>query len=117
MGFFGIFKKKKEEVLPEEYIEVDLEKAKESKAKVIVRPFILREFDDVNKILDALRTGYTIALIDIKYLKSKDIVELKRAISKLRKTCEALEGSIAGFGENMVIVTPSFARVYREESK
>jgi SepF-like predicted cell division protein (DUF552 family) len=40
-------------------------------------------------------------------LKSKDVVELKRAISKVKKTVEALEGKIAGFGENIIIATPS----------
>ena len=40
-------------------------------------------------------------------MKSKDVVELKRAISKIKKTVEALEGKIAGFGENTIIATPS----------
>ena len=55
----------------------------------------------------------TIALVNIKPLKDKDLVELKRAISKLRKTCEAIEGDIAGFGEDWIVVTPSFAQIHR----
>ncbi len=39
--------------------------------------------------------------------KSKDVIELKRAVSKIKKTVEALEGKIAGFGENTIIATPS----------
>jgi len=31
-------------------------------------------------------------------LKSKDIIELKRAVSKIKKTVDAMEGTIAGFG-------------------
>jgi SepF-like predicted cell division protein (DUF552 family) len=62
-----------------------------------------------------LREGYTIAVIDIKPLKTKDVVELKRSISKIKKTIEALEGNIAGFGENVVIATPSFARITKGE--
>ena len=31
----------------------------------------------------------------------------REAISKIKKTVEALEGKIAGFGENTVIATPS----------
>ena len=67
----------------------------------------------VNEILAALREGYTVALINIKPLKDKDLVELKRAVSKLKKTCEAIEGDIAGFGEDWIVVTPSFAQIYR----
>lgn len=97
-----------------EYIEIDLGK-EEQKAKVIVRPFMLKKFEDVPAILDSLREGYTIAVIDIRPLKSKDVIELKRAISKIKKTADALEGSIAGFGENIIIVTPQFATIHRAE--
>lgn len=96
-----------------EYIEIDLGEETKKK-KINVRPFILKKFDDVNDILNALREGYTITIIDIKPLKSKDIIELKRAISKIKKTIEAIEGSIAGFGENTIIATPSFAEIHRE---
>ena len=97
-----------------EYIELDLGQ-EAGKAKVIVKPFVLRQFEDVNLVLNALREGYTIAVIDIKPLKTKDIIELKRAISKIKKTADALEGSIAGFGENIIIVTPQFATIYKPE--
>jgi SepF-like predicted cell division protein (DUF552 family) len=95
-----------------EYIEIDLGK-EVKKSKVLVRPFILKSFEDVNSILNTLREGYTIAVIDIKPLRVKDIIELKRAISKIKKTADALEGSIAGFGENIIIVTPQFADIHK----
>lgn len=98
-----------------EYIEIDLGR-EVKKAKVMVRPFVLKGFEDVNPILNALREGYTIAIIDIKQLRSKDIIELKRAISKIKKTADALEGSIAGFGENIIMVTPQFADIYKSKS-
>jgi len=95
-----------------EYLEIDLGKEMK-KAKVIVRPFVLKSFEDVNPILNALREGYTIAIVDIKQLRTKDVIELKRAISKIKKTADALEGDIAGFGENTIIVTPQFADIYK----
>ena len=69
----------------DEYIEIDLGK-EVRKSKVIVRPFVLKSFEDVNPILNALREGYTIAIIDIKQLRARDVIELKRAISKIKKT-------------------------------
>ena len=95
-----------------EYIEIDLGR-EAKKGKVIVRPFILSNFEDITPILNTLREGYTIAIIDIKPLRTRDIIELKRAISKLKKTVDALEGSIAGFGENTIIVTPAFAELHK----
>jgi len=107
MGIKDLFKKKAEN---SEYIEIDTGK-EAKKAKILIKPFVLRKFEDVNEVLNYLREGYTIAIIDIKPLKQKDIIEVKRAISKLKKTADALEGSIAGFGDGIVIVTPQFAEI------
>lgn len=100
----------------EEYIEIDLGK-EEEQAKVLVKLYVLKDYEEVTNILNDLREGYTIAIIDIKTLRQKDPIELKRAISKIKKTIDALEGSIAGFGENMVIATPSFAKIHKEAPK
>ena len=100
------------EQLENDYLEIDLEE-KEKENKVQVKVFVLKQYEDVNKILNALRQGYTIAIVDFKILKQKDPIELKRAVSKIKKTVDALEGSIAGH-DNIVIVTPSFAKIYKE---
>lgn len=97
----------------DEYVEIDVNSIDSKESKVIVKPFVLRQFDDINEVLNSLREGYTIAVIDIKILKTKDVIELKRAIAKIKKTVDALEGSIAGFGENMIIATPKFAEIHR----
>lgn len=89
-----------------EFIEIDLEQEK-SDSKIYIKTFVLKVYEDINAILSALREGYSIVVVDIRPLKQKDIVELKRAISKIKKTVEALNGKIAGFGENTVIATPS----------
>ena len=106
----------KDDVPSEEYIEIDINKDVGKKAKIVVRPFVLKSFEDVNQILEVMREGYTIALIDIRQLREKDIIELKRGVAKLKKTLDVLEGSLAGFGENVLIATPSFAKIYRGEA-
>ena len=98
-----------------EYVEIDLEQETNKDNKVRVRVFVLKRYEDVNSILNALREGYTIAIVDFRTLKQKDPIELKRAVSKIKKTVDALEGSIAGH-ENLVIATPSFAKIYKEVS-
>jgi SepF-like predicted cell division protein (DUF552 family) len=94
------------------YVELDTD-SDDVKSKILVRPFTINDFEDIKPILDSLREGYTIALINIKPLKDKDLVELKRAINKLKKTTDAIEGEIAGFGDDYIVVTPSFAKIYR----
>lgn len=117
-NFFSTLKEKLtgpkfEELEAEEgYVELDTN-AIESKSKILVRPFTLEDFEDVKPILDSMREGYTIALINIRPLKERDLVELKRAINKLKKTTEAIDGEIAGFGEDYIVVTPSFATIHK----
>ena len=103
----------KEEVLSDDYVEVEPTDDTIS-AKVLVRPFTLNSFADIKGILDAIREGRTIALINIGPLKEQDTTELKRAVDKLKKTIKANEGDIAGIGESWLIATPSFAKVYRK---
>lgn len=98
-----------------DYVEIDSESIKEAKKKVLVKTFFLEDFEGVKPILDDLRGGDTIALINIKPLKEKDIIELKRAINKIKKTCDAIEGEIAGFGEDYIVVTPAFAKIHRSQ--
>ncbi len=118
----GIFSKVKNKVLGlpgdyseyvEDYVEINTKKDVGSRSKIVVRPFIVQDFADIKEALDSLREGYTIALVNIRPLKDKDIVELKRAINKIKKTCDAIEGDIAGFGDDWIVVTPSFAKIYR----
>jgi len=117
----GLFSKIKKSIAPadepeeEGYVEVDTEH-EESSSKVIVRPFILKDFEDIKEILDSLRRGKTVCLVNIKPLKDKDLIELKRAINKLKKTTDAVEGEIAGFGEDWIVVAPSFAEIYRTKA-
>src|SRR3989338_8444052 len=90
--------------MSEDYVEINPEQIKGGpKQKVIVRPFIVGDFMDIKPALDAI--------------KEKDLVELKRAVAKLKKTAEAIEGDIAGFGEDWIVVTPNFAQVHRESSE
>jgi len=96
-----------------EYLEIDIAQEEKLEKKIEVRIFVLRDYDDVNKILNTIREGYTIAVVDITNIRKKDPIELKRAITKLKKTVEALEGNINGYG-NTVIATPSFATIEKE---
>lgn len=98
----------------EEYLELS-QSSDEGRAKVTIRPFVLEDFSDTKEILDAIREGYTIPLINIRPLKEKEVSELKRAINKLKKTTDAIGGEIAGFGEDWLVIAPSFAQIYKSK--
>mgnify|MGYP001565132694 CR=1 FL=1 len=101
----------------EDYLEVDLENQPKFKQKVVVRPYVIREFRDMQLPLNDLREGFTVALLNVKLLKDKDVTELKRAVSTLKKTCNAINGDIAGFGDDWLVATPGFAQVFRPKAE
>ena len=100
--------------LSDDYVELEADVEESSKSKVLVKPFTLGKFEDVRDILTAIRAGHIIGIINIAPLREKEITSLKRAIDKIKKTVEANEGDIAGFGDNFLVVTPNFARIYRK---
>lgn len=104
-----------ESVREDEYLELDT-KVEEQQKKIIVRRFVLEKFEDVKEILDVFREGNTIGFINIRPLKDNDLIELKRSINKLKKTSEAMDGELTGFGEDWLVMVPSFAKVHRTKA-
>ena len=112
-GTFSTEADEEPEEIIDEYVELAPDSVARGQEKIQVRPFIIEDFEDIRPILDSLREGYCIAVIDIKPIKTKDVIELKRSVAKIKKTVDALKGSIAGFGEHTIIATPEFAEIHK----
>jgi SepF-like predicted cell division protein (DUF552 family) len=114
MALGDIFKKKAQEEPGEEFVEIDADKLKED-LQVNVRIETLSNYSDADRIQNLVREG-NVVFLRINQLRARDIGELKRAVDKLRKTCMAMNGDIVGVGEDFLIITPQFARIYRGKS-
>jgi SepF-like predicted cell division protein (DUF552 family) len=101
---------------PQEYLELEIEGGKEAPEKLSIQVERMNSYEDSDRIQRKVREGL-ILLVKIKGLREKDMNELKRAIARVRKTCIAIDGDIAGIGDDWIIVTPSKARVHREVEK
>ena len=108
-----IFGREVGELSEGEFIELDTSEMSGASGKIPIRIDKIEGFSDSDRIQKAIRDG-SIVLVKIKALKDKDLSELKRAIDKLRKTCVAINGDIAGIDEDWIILTPNFAHVARE---
>jgi len=107
-------KEKKKEIPSEEepeFVEYNEEAFKEER-KVRVKVEKLNEYRETEKIQQLLREGY-IVFLRIKELRKKDINELKRAVDKLKRTVEAMNGDIVGVDEDYIVLTPTYAQIYR----
>ncbi len=109
---FKIFGKNEEMEGEEEYIEI--ESLGESMGKTHIRIENLNDYRDVEKIQKLVREG-NIVFLKIRKIKERDLGELKRCVERLRKTAIASNGDIIGVDEDFLIITPSFAKIYRGE--
>lgn len=110
------FRVQQEDYTEEGYVELE-EPLEEKKEKILVKTIILEEKTDINGILNSLREGKSIVILDIKDIKERDFNYVKKVVYKLKKLCHVTGGDIVSVGENFVVVTPAFARVHRNDKR
>lgn len=118
MGAFFNFKKKQEEYVEdssEDYLSITEQdaKSKTEEKLVDIRVFVLDDYEHIRDILDIVRGEKTVCLIDIHLLRNKDPDELRRAVDKLKKTIEAVNGELVGFHENWVLAAPKNVHIHK----
>ncbi len=88
----------------EEYVQVD--HPGKDKSAFMVRSFTLNDFEDTKEVIKVLRTGRFVALVDLKPLKENDVIDLRRAVNKLKSVNEEISGDIAGLSGDWLVMTP-----------
>lgn len=110
MGIMDKFKQADDE----EYIQVDQQPEESGPKHKIVEVEKMDSFADSDRIQKKVRDG-SIMLVKIRDLRNKDVNELRRAVERVKKTCLAIEGDIAGIGEDWLVVCGPGAKVHREQ--
>lgn len=116
----SLFDKKRKTISVEnepDYIELEPDAYADRTARIYVKYFVLTDYADIKPILDSIREGYTIAMVRISPLKHKDMLELKRAINKIKNTMDAIDGTVVGVDEEYIVAVPGFVEVVRGESE
>jgi SepF-like predicted cell division protein (DUF552 family) len=98
----------------DEYIEISAEKPQ---SNYYVRSFTLNEFEDIRPVMKALRSGKYVVLVDVKPLKNNDLVDLRRAINKLKSVTSEIAGEIAGLSGDWIIITPHPIKIEKSSPK
>lgn len=116
-GFFNLPKLKRDEYVEdaeEDYLSITEADSKGHEDKALeVRVFVLDDYENIRDILDVIRGERTMCLIDIHLLRNKDPDELRRAVDKLKKTVEAVDGDLVGFHENWVMAAPKNVHIHK----
>jgi hypothetical protein len=96
------------------YVEVEQQEEHKEEKQLWIEIEKLDSFTDSDRIQRKVREG-NILLVRIRDLRAKDMEELKRSVERIRRTCLAVNGDIAGLGDDWLIVTPATAKVFREQ--
>jgi len=85
----------------------------EEHADMWVKPQLLEEVTDVEKISSELKKG-NIVLLNIDPLYKKNTIKLRQAVSELKGTVHEINGDIARLSENKVLITPSGVKISKK---
>jgi SepF-like predicted cell division protein (DUF552 family) len=84
-------------------------------AKAYLKALPLRDIEDVDVIKREVKSG-NILILRIGPLARKSVEDVKRAVSELYEFTQLVGGDIARLGEERVVITPSFIRIWREKN-
>jgi hypothetical protein len=83
--------------------------------KVYLKALPLRTLDDVKVVKREVKSG-NILILKVSPLARKSVEDVKRAVSELCDFIQLIGGDIARLGEERVVLTPSFVRIWREKA-
>jgi SepF-like predicted cell division protein (DUF552 family) len=104
-----------ENIIDNDFVELDAETVSEDE-KVVIRAATLKEYSDVEDVQQHLRDKH-IVWVNIRPLKNKDMADLKRAVNRLKKTVQAVDGDMAGVDEEWIVVCPEYATIERSSDQ
>lgn len=81
---------------------------------VYIKASTLHSLDELNGIKDEVESG-NIIIVKVGPLARKSVDDVKRAVSELSEFAENIGGDIARLGEERVVVTPFFVKIWREK--
>jgi len=83
--------------------------------KVFLKALPLKSIEDIELFKQEVKSG-NILIVRVSPLAKKSIDDVKNAVSKLCEFTESVGGDIARLGEERVVITPAFVKIWRERA-
>jgi SepF-like predicted cell division protein (DUF552 family) len=109
--------KKKNETIVNEGDELLIREVAVDPEKVPVHTMEIAFLKDVKNVIEVLRQGPGVIIVDIEMIKQNNVDDARKAIKMLKRTASATNGGVLGVGENMVIVTNDVAVMKQYQNK
>jgi len=84
--------------------------------KIYLKALPLRSIEDIDLIKQEVKSG-NILIVKVSPLAKKSIDDVKRAVTELCEFTGLVGGDIARLGEERVVITPSFIKIWREKAE
>ncbi|MDP7260598.1 MAG: cell division protein SepF [archaeon] len=117
-GFKNIFKRSSNSSTPTsvmkepKFVEIDW-KGHEPQSSTSIRVLSMNDFSDVEGVLDNLRDRNNIIVLKVKPRLMQEKLELKRALKRIQRTCQAIGGDIVGIKEDVILISPPSVGIVR----
>jgi SepF-like predicted cell division protein (DUF552 family) len=83
--------------------------------KVYLKALPLRALEDVEMIKQEVKSG-NVLILKVSPLAKKSVDDVKTAVGQLMEFTQSVGGDIARLGEERVVITPAFIRIWREKA-
>lgn len=83
--------------------------------KVYLKALPLRDLEDVEMIKQEVKSG-NVLILKVSPLAKKSIDDVKTAVGQLMEFTQSVGGDIARLGEERVVITPAFIKIWREKA-
>jgi SepF-like predicted cell division protein (DUF552 family) len=116
MGILEKLKMGTKETDIEEYLDtLGLEEGDilEEHADMWIKPHVLEDVLDVEKVTDELKKG-NIVILNIDPLYKKNTIKLRQAVSEIKGTVHNINGDIARLSEQKVLITPANVKIAKK---
>jgi SepF-like predicted cell division protein (DUF552 family) len=81
-------------------------------AQIFLKAVPLRDLNDLNSIKDEVRSG-NILVVNVSSFARKNLGNMKRTVIDLTNFAESIGGDIARLGEERIVITPAYVRIWR----
>jgi len=81
---------------------------------VYLKSSVLRSLEDLDNVKNEVKSG-NILVLRVDTLAEKSMDDVKRAVGELAEFVGQIGGDMARLGEERIVVTPSFVKVWREK--
>ncbi|MEM4662791.1 MAG: cell division protein SepF [Candidatus Diapherotrites archaeon] len=81
-----------------------------------VKPMVLSEEADVDKVMKEVKSG-NIILLNVEALTKRNVLKVKEYVNRLKAFVNEIDGDIARISHDRIIITPSKVKIIKKKIK